>query len=90
MNLKNAKDLYVSREHRFSIGIDEATGRHYVSIPVTNGMVDYEEFYEIDRLEFERFMADTDTALAFVERCRRREADDRLIHQPSIERGTPL
>ena len=90
MNLKDAKDLFVSREHRYSLGVEEATGRYYVSIPVTNGRVDYEEYYEIDRLAFDRFLADPDAALDFVERCRRREVDERLIYQPSVERGTPL
>jgi hypothetical protein len=90
MNPKDAKDVFVSREHRYSLAVDEAGGRCYVSIPVTNGRVDYEEYYEIDRLELDRFLADPSTALAFVERCRRREADDRLAYQPSIERGSPL
>ncbi len=90
MNPKDAKDLFVSREHRYSLGIDEGTGRYYASIPVTNGRVEYEEYYEIDRIELDRFLADPDAALAFIERCRRREADDRLVYQPSVERGTPL
>lgn len=90
MNLKHAKDLFVSREHYYSLGVDEDTGRHYLSIPVTNGRVEYEEYYEIDRLAFERYMADPQAAIDFAERCRRREADEVLLYQPSIERGTPL
>ena len=36
-------DVFTSRKHMFSIGVEETTGRFYVSIPVSNGMVDYEE-----------------------------------------------
>jgi hypothetical protein len=50
-------------------------------------MVDYDEYYEIDRDEFDRYCADPVSAFAFVKRCRRREEDDRLIYQPGPERG---
>jgi len=83
-------DHLVSREHRFSLGIDTRTGRPYVSIPVSNQRVDYEEYYAIDRATFDRFMADPGAALAFAERCRRREEDARLLHQPGTDRGTAL
>lgn len=83
------RDLFVSREHFYSIGIDEATGRHFLAIPVSNARVDYEERYEIDKAEFDRFMSDPEAALEFAERCRERKADDALIYQPSKERGEP-
>jgi hypothetical protein len=83
-------DRFVSREERFSIGLEIRSGRHYVSIPVANRMVDYEEYYEIDPRMFEAFLGDTGKALHFVERCRRREEDARLFYQPGRDRGTPL
>jgi hypothetical protein len=83
-------DRFVSREERFSIGVEIRTGRHYVSIPVSNQRVDYEEYYEIDVGMFELFLADSVKTLNFVERCRRREEDARLFYQPSHDRGTPL
>lgn len=83
-------DKLVSREHRFSIGVVSETGEHYVAIPVSNRRVDYEEYYRIDREMAERFAANPDDALPFVERCRRREEDFRLIHQPGADRGTAL
>ncbi|MBV7566021.1 hypothetical protein [Pseudomonas sp. PDM27] len=84
------KDAFVSREHMFSIGVEETTGRFYVSIPVSNGMVDYEEYYEIDRASFDLFQKDPDTALVFVMKCRRRELDNLLIVQPGANRGTAI
>ena len=83
-------DVLVSREHRFSLGIEETSGRYYVSIPVSNGMVDYEEYYEIDRAAFERYRVDPSTAIGFVERCRNREADELLIQKPGSNRGTAI
>jgi hypothetical protein len=82
-------DHMVSREHRFSLGIETRSGQPYVSIPVSNQMADYEEHYAIDRNMFDRFMAEPDEALAFVARCRRREEDARLFHQPGGRRGAP-
>ncbi|VVN69955.1 hypothetical protein PS833_00345 [Pseudomonas fluorescens] len=38
------QNIYVNREELFSLGIEETSGRFYVSFPVSNGMVDYEEY----------------------------------------------
>lgn len=84
------KDVFVSREHMFSIGIEETSGKFYVSIPVSNGLVDYEEYYQIDRATFELFQRDLSAALEFVGRCRRRELDQLLIVQPGTNRGSAI
>lgn len=80
-------DVWVNREERFSIGIEETTGRFYVSFPVRNAMIDYEEYYVIDQARFDLFQKDSDTALAFVMKCRRREMDECLMIQPGSKRG---
>jgi len=84
------KDIIVNREERFSVGVEEDSGKHYVSIPVSNGMVDYEEYYEIDQSTFERYRTDPESARDFVGRCRKREMDDRLIVKPGRNRGTAV
>ncbi len=83
-------DVVVNREHRFSIGVEEDSGRYYVSIPVNNGLVDYEEYYEIDRAQFERYRLQPELALDLVMRARRRDADDLLIVKPGTRRGEPI
>lgn len=83
-------DVVVCREERFSIGIEETSNRFYVAIPVSNNLVDYEEYYEIDREAFVRYQANPKAALGFVERCRNRDADEHLIYQPGKQRGSPL
>jgi hypothetical protein len=85
----NFVDEMVSRELRFSIGIKTRTGRYYLSIPVANRMVDYEEYYAIDRSAYERYRADPHSAADFVKRCRNRELDELLIVTPGRNRGVP-
>jgi hypothetical protein len=46
--MKNrCEEMSYSSEHRFSLGNDTTTGRHYLSIPVNNGVVDYNEQYAL-------------------------------------------
>jgi hypothetical protein len=84
------EDTYFSPEDRYSLGIESTSGRHYASIPVSNGIVDYEEHYEITPEQYEVFSGNRATAIEFVESCRRHEHDDVLIQQPGSNRGTPV
>lgn len=81
-------DMHVFREDRFSIGHDSQTGEYFLSIPVANRMVDYEEYYRITPEQNERFADDVDAARAFADACRARQKDDALILQPGSDRGT--
>ncbi|MFI6433249.1 hypothetical protein [Rhodococcus oryzae] len=83
-------DTFFSRDERFSIGIDLETDGCYVSIPVSNGLVDYEEYYEIDRETYARFLSDPAVASSFAAECRRRDRDELLIIRPGRNRGTPV
>ena len=70
---------------------DSRKTRHlYVSIPVSNAMVDYEEYYEIDHPTFDRFQKNLEQALAFVTLCRQRKVDDLLMVQPGENHGTAI
>jgi hypothetical protein len=89
MRLK-ARDEFSSRENRYTLGVDELSGRHYASLPVTIGVVDYEEYYELADDEYARFMADPASAAAFIEECRRREHDELLMQEPGWNRGKPV
>lgn len=83
-------DVFVSREDRYSIGAELDSGRLYVSIPVSNGVVDYEEYYEISAEQSDVFLADRIAAIAFVDACRQHQHDDLLILKPGTNRGTPV
>lgn len=83
-------DTYFSREDRYSIGIESMSGRYYGSIPVSNGIVDYEEYYELTSDQYHQFLGDREAAIEFIEACRRHEHDDLLLQQPGNNRGTPV
>jgi hypothetical protein len=80
---------YTSREHRYSLGVESESDRHFAAIPVSNRMVDYIESYAISGAEYATFLDDEVQAVAFAEACRRREHDDRLFMQPGTDRGVP-
>ncbi|MEV6583797.1 hypothetical protein AB0M92_37325 [Streptomyces sp. NPDC051582] len=84
------EDAYVSRADRFSLGAERDSGRYYVSIPVSSGVVDYEEYYELTGERYRAFLADPCAASAFAAACRRREHDDLLLLRPGRNRGTPV
>ncbi|WP_082978871.1 hypothetical protein [Mycobacterium sp. 1081908.1] len=83
-------DTYFSREDRYSIGVESTSGRYYASIPVSNGIVDYEEYYELTEDQYREFLRDSEAAIEFIEACRRREHDDLLLQRPGSNRGTPV
>lgn len=86
----NFVDIKVDKDERFSIGVEECSGKHYLSIPVSNPYVDYEEYYHITKDMFDEFEADMKSAKSFVEQCRNREKDELLLQQPGKLRGTPI
>ena len=83
------QDIYFSRQALFSVGRDETTGNYYLSIPVSNRMVDYEEYYLLSNEQFTRFEADRAEAEKFADECRKRRHDDLLILKPGSDRGEP-
>ncbi|UAJ09937.1 hypothetical protein [Polymorphobacter megasporae] len=80
-------DTKVCRSGRYSLGRD-GTGSYYLSIPLANPRIDYEEYYRLDSDEFARFFELDRLAEAFAEECRQRRHDDRLILPPGSDRGT--
>ncbi len=79
--------VYVSRQRRFALEIDEESGRTFLSIPVKNNFVEYDEWYEVDAETFERYRADPTLAIEFAEQCKRREMDHLLLLPPGTDRG---
>ena len=83
------KAVYVDRVMRFSLDADEDSGRTFLSIPVRNQMVEYDEWYEIDMETFERFVADPTQAHAMVDQAKARQIDHLLLFPPGTDRGSP-
>ena len=84
------KVVHVDVARRFSLDIEEESGRTFVSIPVRNQMVEYDEWYEVDAETFARYSADPTLAYDFVERCKRRELDHLLLLPPGSDRGSAI
>lgn len=83
-------DQFFSREGMYSIGQDMDQGGWYLSIPVSSGIVDYEEYYSISQEVAENFKINARAALDFANQCRRREHDEFLIVQPGANRGSAI
>ncbi|MGE2715207.1 hypothetical protein ACQI4L_14200 [Mycolicibacterium litorale] len=80
---------FVSREHRYSLGIETDSGGHYLAIPVSNQLIDYLEYYKLSDDEYRAMRDNVNQAIDFADSCRRREHDDRLFMQPGTDRGVP-
>lgn len=81
------QNTYVSREHRYALGLEVESSCHYASIPVANRLVEYTEAYKLSRDEYLFFLENPTCAIEFIESCRRREQDDRIFLQPGRDRG---
>lgn len=85
-----AANEYSSKEYRYALGKVVETGQLYLCIPVTNGLVDYVEFYEVSVAEYSDLLANVEHAIAFANECRLQTIQDhRLIQKPGWNRGTP-
>lgn len=83
------RSVFVDQVRRFSLDVDEESGRTFVAIPVRNSTVEYDEWYEVDRAAFEAYRADPTLAHDLVARARRREIDHLLLFAPGRDRGLP-
>jgi len=78
------------KEDRFAFAKDEESGKYCISIPVFNGMAEYNEYYEISNHEYDEFSANLKKAKTFVQNCRERKEDARLMQKPGRMRGSPI
>jgi hypothetical protein len=79
--------LHVSQAPRYALGRDVRTNEPIFSIPVSNTLCDYPEYYRIDEGELARFLSEPEAAADFAQSCGRRELDDRLVLKPGTDRG---
>ena len=84
------KDLYFSKEKFFSVGVEEKSGRYYLSIPVGSTKADYEEYYWLDNDTYKKHESDLSSLEFLAEECRKRFRDDDLVYKPGSEREGPV
>lgn len=83
-------DILFSRTDRFAVGLDLDSKEYYVSIPVHNGLVEYEEYYRIDKGVVDRLVLNLQEVKGIVQKSRERKNDSNLIVQPGSKRGSPV
>ncbi len=84
------QDIRVFRQDRFSVGKDTQQNMYYLSIPVSSGIVDYDEYYTIPSewaTASDQHQRDLDN---FAEECRHQKHDDLLILKPGTNRGVAV
>ncbi len=72
---------------RYTLHRDGRSGQAIFTIPVSNRMADYEEYYRINEAELALLLAHPKIAAAFAECCGHRQMDDRLVLKPGTDRG---
>ena len=82
-------DVFFDRAERYALGVEEESATAYLSIPVANHLVDYEEYYALSDREYAALLGDPVAAREFAEECRRRRHDARLMLTPGSDRGSP-
>lgn len=83
------KDIYFSKTGFFSVGIEENSRSYYISIPVSNRLVDYEEYYKLDKDIYDKYADCLDELIFIAEECRQRLRDKDLFIKPGSDRGVP-
>lgn len=83
------KEIVVNRTLRFSLGYEEENSIYYLAIPMSNSVVDYEEYYKISKDDFDDYSRGGLDAALFVDECRKRQHDNLLFFPPGTDRGSP-
>ncbi len=71
----------------YYVGIERTTSTYCIWFSVWNGMAEYMEYYWVEDDEFAVYEKDHAALTAFVNRCKRREMDERLMFHPGTRRG---
>ena len=80
-------DTATCATERFSIGREVQSGRCYLSIPVSNRLCDYEEYFEISQADHDAYPSNLSSLVSFAARCRARLNDALLVVPPGRNRG---
>ena len=81
------EDIYTNKLKRYSLGNDLESGKRYLSFPVSNQYVDYEEYYELSENLFINFPETEALVEVFLDECRNHKHDNLLLQKPGRLRG---
>ena len=80
--------VYTNKSKRYSIGMEEESGRPYISFPVSNCRCDYEEYYAISEKMYNCFPENIPVLEIFINECKERKHDSKLFCKPGSDRGS--
>ncbi len=64
------KVINFSRKNQFSIGIEEESGKYFISVLANySNFAEYDKYYELSTEEFNHFSNDLEAANDLAERC---------------------
>lgn len=78
---------FTDKVERYSLGVKDDSDVYFLSIPVSNSLADYLEYYAIDKAQYVEFLNDKNKAAEFAKRCKARLEDGKLIYKPGRDRG---
>lgn len=73
------RDLYISREFWFVVGIELESQRYYIQISVPSGHADYDHYYEIEKSEFEKVHTDVEYLNQLAKKCKDNKNESRRM-----------
>lgn len=80
------KDTKVYSTHYFSIGIEELSNQPYISIPVSNGMIETEEYYKLDEKLYKSYEQYESDLIQLARDCFDKKNDENLIYYQTLNR----
>lgn len=80
----------IFKKERVSIFYSEEHQNYYLGLPVENGMVEYNEYYEISEKDYDLFCTPDgkEELHRLIAKCRSRQNDDKLLFKPGRLRGS--
>jgi hypothetical protein len=73
----------------FCVGVAEG-GKYYISISVSNSLVDYEEYYRAEKAVVGQHPKNIEFLKNLANKCRRRLNYKAIILTPGSDRGIPM
>jgi len=79
------KNMFICKEDASSLGFEEESKKFFIMVYIENSTLDYPEYYEIKKDEFDRLLINLDEMKKLAQKCRDQKNDENLIHPISLK-----
>lgn len=83
------KLIHLNEKRYFSFRQDEITGKYYLSIPVSNSLIDYMEYYEVPKNMVDFYPSNIQEVEELVKKCREGLMFHIALNERAPNRGEP-